>query len=154
MQEVDGSIPFGSTIFFSKIMTRVLGSRICIIGGSSTGKSTLARKLGDKYGFPVHHLDQYHHEPHGNWIARPAEEYLKLHNTAIASEHWIIEGNYTRSMPQRFERADTIIQLSMNRFGSLWRAIQRHFSKHRIGQPVGIKDKFNWGFYRAKIFKS
>lgn len=128
-------------------MIRASGSRICIIGGSATGKSTLAKRLGDKYGFPVHHLDQYHHEPNGNWIKRPAEEYLRLHDAAIEGESWIIEGNYTMSMPQRFERADTIIQLNMNRFGSLWRAWRRHMdTDKRVGSISNEKVKLKWSF--------
>ncbi len=103
-----------------------LGQRICIIGPSSTGKSTLAVRLGKKYGFPVFHLDKFHHEPNGNWVKRPPEEYLKLHNEAIAGDKWVIEGNYTKSMPQRFERADTVIITHMNRFTCLYRYTKRY----------------------------
>ena len=40
--------------------------RVMIIGCGGAGKSTLARKLGEKTGLPVVHLDQIYWEP-GNW---------------------------------------------------------------------------------------
>lgn len=40
-----------------------LGPRICIIGPSSSGKSTLATLIGQKTNRKVVHLDQLAHEP-------------------------------------------------------------------------------------------
>ena len=40
--------------------------RVMIIGCGGAGKSTLARKLGEKTGLPVVHLDQIWWAP-GNW---------------------------------------------------------------------------------------
>lgn len=51
----------------------VLGNRICIIGRSSCGKSTLADALGRKYHLPIVHLDKLYHLPHGAFISRPKE---------------------------------------------------------------------------------
>jgi len=127
-----------------------LGNRISIIGSNScVGKSTLADKLGKKLGIPVVHLDQLYHYPKGNWVARPLEEYLELHEKAIAEDSWIVEGNYTRSMDKRFERSDTIINIEMNRFGCMWRYIKRHFADarnpgHQIGRIESAAEKFNW----------
>ncbi len=123
--------------------------RICIIGYSSSGKSTLAKKLGEKYDLPIHHLDIYHHIDGTNWEPKPKEEFIALHDAAIAEDKWVIEGNYSSTMPQRFARADLIIHVRMNRFGCLYRFLCRHFRNQkdpstRIGSPPNIQEKFNW----------
>lgn len=123
-------------------------NRICIIGPGSAGKSTMAHRLARLLDLPVHHLDQYHHMP-GSWVKRPGDEYLALHDAAIAEDKWIIEGNYTNSMPQRFACADLIIEIKRNRFGSLWGYIRRWYrqknnTEPRIGQPEKVDDKFSF----------
>lgn len=128
-------------------MNKSLGQRICLIGMSSTGKSTLAHRLGEKLNLPVVHLDQLHHLPDGNWVKRPREEFISLHDTAIQKQEWIMEGNYTQTMPQRFDRASTIIHLKMNRFMCLYRFIRRYFERKRgkacYGSPENLEEKLN-----------
>lgn len=137
-----------------------LGQRICIIGPAGAGKSTLAHKLGEYFGYPVTHLDKLHHELSGNWIARPKEDFLKDHNQAISADTWVIDGNYTKSMPQRFERADTIIVIDINRFVSLYRHTMRYLkqkygAEKRHGQPDNVDDHYNmsmvWWILQPKI---
>ena len=54
-------------------MTRLqdLGQRICILGPSSSGKSTLAAAIGDACGLEVVHLDLLHHLPQYRLGAAP-----------------------------------------------------------------------------------
>lgn len=127
----------------------VLGRRICIIGRSSCGKSTLADAMGRKYDLSIVHLDKLYHLPHGAFIPRPKDEFIALHEDAINGDAWVMEGGYTETMPQRFARADSIIQIEMNRFGALYRFIRRYYlnktgKKPRIGQPDHVQEKFSW----------
>ncbi|CEJ49256.1 conserved hypothetical protein [Xanthomonas citri pv. bilvae] len=57
-----------------------LGPRICILGPSNSGKSTLAQARGC---VPVH-LDRLHHLPNTAWIPRPRQDFMALHCAAIA----------------------------------------------------------------------
>lgn len=123
------------------------GKRICVIGNtSSVGKSTLAFKLGQKLNLPVIHLDQLYHYPTGNWVPRPKEEFQALHNEAVAKQEWIIDGKYSDLIAPRFERADIIINIQMNRIGALYRFVRRHYSKNasQIGRIEAPWGKFNW----------
>ena len=47
-------------------------NRIVIIGSAGTGKSTLAKDLGQILGLPVYHLDAFLWNP--GWIQTPAEK--------------------------------------------------------------------------------
>jgi energy-coupling factor transporter ATP-binding protein EcfA2 len=78
-----------------------LGSRICIMGPSNSGKSTLAEAIARAQGLETIHLDQLHHLPHTDWVPRTANEFAALHDAAILGARWVIEGNYSRLLPQR-----------------------------------------------------
>ena len=51
-------------------------SKIAIIGGPGTGKSTLANNLGKELNLPICHLDGIHHL--ANWVPRHKEERDKI----------------------------------------------------------------------------
>lgn len=92
-----------------------LGPRICILGPSNSGKSTLAEAIAGKRDLPAIHLDQLFHTPHTDWIPRPAQEFVHLHDAAIAQEQWVMDGNYSRTLPQRLARATGLILLDTRR---------------------------------------
>jgi hypothetical protein len=66
------------------------------------------------------------------------------HDRLIASDHWIIEGNYSVCIPQRFARATSIIWLDTAVLGCVWRFINRSFfDTHRLGRIDGAKSEFS-----------
>ena len=118
-----------------------LGERICILGPSNSGKSTLADAIARRRGLKAIHLDQLHHIPNTNWKPRPSEEFLALHDEAIASDRWVIDGNYSKCFPQRFQRATGVILLDISTVASLFRYIRRTiFDARRIGALEGGQD--------------
>ena len=88
--------------------------RVMIIGCSGAGKTTLARKLGEKTGLPVVHLDQIWWSP-GNWEHLNREEFDRLLMAEMAKDRWLLDGNYNRTLDLRLERADTVIYLDFSR---------------------------------------
>ena len=79
--------------------------RIMIIGGAGSGKSSLARRLGEITGLPVIHIDTLYWQP--GWIMRPRDEIGRLTNEAADQDTWIFEGNHSETMIYRASRADT-----------------------------------------------
>jgi adenylate kinase family enzyme len=71
-----------------------LGDRICILGPSNSGKSTLANAIARKRGLEAVHLDVLHHLPNTDWEPRSRDEFIALHDAAIAGERWVMDGNY------------------------------------------------------------
>jgi len=118
-----------------------LGERICILGPSNSGKSTLADAIARKCGLTAVHLDQLHHLPNTNWKVRPASEFLALHDEAIAGDRWVIDGNYSRYFPQRFQRATGVVLLDVSTITSLFRYIRRTITNgRRVGALEGGQD--------------
>ena len=123
----------------------MIGRRICILGPSCSGKSTLSEKLGKKLKYPVLHIDQIAHVPGTKWIKRPHEEIVKIHDAFIKKQKWVIDGQYKRLMPQRLKRADMLILIKTNRFICLWNFLNRCCAKHeRCGGLKDAPNEFNW----------
>jgi len=122
-----------------------LGPRICIIGPSNSGKSTLATAIARARGLQPVHLDQLYHRPHTDWEPRPAAEFIALHDEALAGEHWVMDGNYSRCFPQRLARATGLILLDVPTVVSLWRYVRRcWFETDRVGGLEGGGDSVKW----------
>jgi len=126
-----------------------LGERIMICGPSNSGKSTLAVALAGKIGAEPFHIDLFRHLPNTNWEERPDEEFRALHDAAILGDRWVMDGNYSSLMPQRFARATGIILLYDNHWANfrryLWRTL---FQQNRVGALAGNRDSLKWEMIR------
>jgi adenylate kinase family enzyme len=123
-----------------------LGERICIFGPSNSGKSTLAEAIARKRGLKAIHLDQLHHLPHTDWQIRPTDEFVALHDQAIKAGQWVIDGNYSKCLPQRLQRATGVILLDISTSSSLFRYVRRTlFDRARIGALAGGQDSVKMG---------
>ncbi|GAN63230.1 hypothetical protein AIN02nite_19660 [Acetobacter indonesiensis] len=129
-----------------------LGPRICIMGPSNSGKSTLADAISRVRGLKTVHLDQLSHLPHTDWLSRNSEEFKALHDAEILSSSWIIEGNYSSLLPQRLERATGFILLDVPTPVSLYRYLRRCWVKGvRLGGLEGSHDSMKWSMIRHII---
>lgn len=121
------------------------GPRIMICGPSNSGKSTLAVAIGNRLALPVVHLDQLHHLPNTNWVPRPREEFVALHDAAILADRWVMDGNYSGLFGRRIERATGIVLLGDNRVANFARYLRRTlFQRRRAGALEGGLDRLNW----------
>lgn len=131
-----------------------LGERICIMGPSNSGKSTLAQKLGKKLNVPVCHLDQLAHVTGTNWVPRANIDWVDEHDTFIKQDRWIMEGNYSFSMPQRFARATTLIWLDFGIWGCIIRYIGRSLKNdpNRPGRLADATQDFSFTLIHYMLF--
>ncbi len=122
--------------------------KISIIGYSGAGKSTFAKNMHTFYDIPVLYLDTVHFSP--GWVERSDEDMEKDMKAFISQEDWILEGNYRRLCPYRFEIADKIFIFKPNRFVCLWGAIKRRIkyrNKERESRAKGCKEKLDFSFF-------
>ncbi|MGI4744501.1 MAG: AAA family ATPase [Janthinobacterium lividum] len=126
-----------------------LGSRICIMGPSNSGKSTLAEAIGRSRGLSPVHLDRLYHLPNTDWQPRPEAEFIALHDRAILAPHWVMDGNYSRCLPQRLKHATGFILLDVPTTTSLLRYLRRSwFEGIRCGALEGGRDSAKWDMIR------
>ncbi len=126
-----------------------LGNRICVMGPSNSGKSSLTEAIARVRGLAPIHLDRLRHLPNTDWQERPDNEFRALHDAAILSERWVMDGNYSRLLAQRLRRATGVIQLGLPTVTSLFRYVRRSwFEPERIGALEGGKDSVKWEMIR------
>lgn len=132
------------------------GKRIIVLGPSNAGKSTLAVAISNKLSLPIVHLDQLHHLPNTDWQARPEAEFKALHDKAISSDRWVMDGNYSRLMPPRLGRATGAILLTSNSWLRLARYMKRSLSgpTARAGSLAGGPQYLKWEMIDWIVFKT
>ncbi len=111
--------------------------RILVIGSSGSGKSWLSQKLAAITGLPLIHLDMEYWHP--GWVETGREEWDKKQAELTAGEAWLIDGNYNRTMELRFQKADMVVFLDINRLKCVFQAMRR-MGKKRSDLPDFLEE--------------
>lgn len=124
--------------------------RILIVGNSGGGKSTLARRLGEKLGLPVIHLDVLFWRP--GWVEADEDVFRADILTALQAPAWVCDGNFGGSWDIRMPLADTVVWIRQPRLVCLARAIWRvaayRGQRTRPDMAEGCDEKLDLKFYR------
>ena len=83
--------------------------RAIVIGSPGAGKSTFSRRLRSMTGLPLYHLDNIWHLPDRTTISREAFD-ARL-GDILATDRWIIDGNYMRTLELRLKYCDAVFLL-------------------------------------------
>ena len=99
--------------------------RVLILGRAASGKSCLARTLGELTGLPVIELDKVFWQP--QLQALPPDKWASVQNRLIQNPCWIMDGDLGPydSVEIRLRAADTIIFLDFSILRCAWRASRR-----------------------------
>lgn len=126
--------------------------RVMIVGQPGSGKSWLALQIGRRLGLPVYHMDHIHWQ--AGWVERDGAEKLRLCAQVEALDHWVFEGNFTATAPNRTARADLVIWLDLPVGLRLWRVTWRlitGFGRRRPDMAQGCPERLGRetvSFYR------
>jgi adenylate kinase family enzyme len=127
-----------------------LGRKILIIGCAGSGKTTLAKRLTKLTGLPIIHLDNYYWNE--NWGKKSDEEWGEIVKDLSKQPKWIMDGNYTKTIPIRIQHATAIIYLDVPRWKCLLRVFIRRFrlfhNRKRNDLPTHCNERLNLEFYR------
>jgi adenylate kinase family enzyme len=121
--------------------------RVLVIGSGGAGKSTFAKRLAERLGLPLVHLDAIYWRD--GWIETPKEEWRGIVARLIGEPRWVMDGNYGGTMDVRLAAADTVIFLDMPRVVCLWRVVKRYFQFRghaHPGTPAGNPARLSWEF--------
>lgn len=123
--------------------------RVIVIGCSGSGKSTLSQKLHKILQLPIIHLDRYYWQ--AKWQATKQEAWDQKVTEFALTDRWIIDGNYSRTLNIRIERADVIVFLDMPRWLCMYRIVKRRIQYHGRTRPDLNEDcpeKLDIGFLK------
>ncbi len=129
--------------------------KICVIGYSGSGKSSFATKLGELYKIEPTHMDKYHYESH--WIERDKDIRNDMLKKVLDLDEWILDGNYSKVITERFDQADQIFIFNFNRMKCLYGAFIRRVkyrNKARRSMTEGNPEKLDLEFIKWILYKS
>ena len=107
-----------------------IGRRIVIWGVTGSGKTTLARHLGNALRLPVMELDTLRHWNGWNWDD-DYSDMLQAFNCWLAAhpEGWVVDGSYSAISNTYLSAVDTVIWLHLP-----WRTSFRRVFKRTVGR--------------------
>ena len=109
--------------------------RIVLLGCAGTGKTTLARRIGERTGRPVICLDAIW-KP--EWTDADVPRFREILREAHSAEIWVSDGNFAAAtFDLRLPRATQVVWLEAPRLRCGWRAIRRALTPgadHRLNR--------------------
>lgn len=123
--------------------------RVLVIGSGGAGKSTLSRRLGEALQLPVLHLDAHYWQP--GWVEPSREDWSRLLLVLTAADAWVMDGNYSGTLPQRLAACDTVVFLDLSRWRCLWRVARRAWryrGQRRPDMAEGCPERLEWAFLK------
>ena len=121
--------------------------RVLVIGSGGSGKSTFARRLGERLRLEVIHLDKAYWRP--GWVEPPKDEWTKKVEELCGGAEWVMDGNYSGTLDLRMNACDTVIFLDLPRALCAWRILRRAAVYRGGGRPdmaEGCRESFNLEF--------
>jgi adenylate kinase family enzyme len=113
--------------------------RVAVFGNAGAGKSTLAKRLAEITGLPLHTIDKMQFREGADAV--PHEEYLRAHAELLRQDAWIIDGyGDTATVWERFSVADTLIHLDLPLYQLRWWVTKR-LIKGLFADPEGWPDR-------------
>lgn len=116
--------------------------KVIVIGCPGAGKSTFARKLNKATGLPLYYCDLLFYNADKTTVSKEVfDERLK---SIISTDRWIIDGNYQRTLPMRFDACDAVFFLDYPMSLCLENA-EKRIGKPRVDMPW-VEDFFDAEF--------
>lgn len=121
-----------------------VGRRIAVYGPTGSGKTALARLLGERLGLPVVELDALFHKP--NWQPTPTEEFREAVVAQLGrhAEGWVCDGNYGAVRDLVLNQADTVVWLRLPFRTVHWRLWRRTLRRLASQEPLWNGNRESW----------
>jgi len=123
--------------------------RVLVIGCSGAGKSVFSRRLADRTGLPLIHLDKEFWQP--GWMPTPPDAWRRRVAALAAEPRWIMDGQFGGTLGLRLQHADTVFVFDIPRWLCLTRVLRRtlrDFGHTRSDMAPGCVERFDWAFLK------
>ena len=101
--------------------------RINVVGTSGSGKSTFACELAEVLDLPCYEMDRLFWKP--DWEETPDEEFFPKVRDVTSQDRWVLDGNYTRTTPVKWQRVQVVIWLDLPFLQTVFRVTKRAFHR-------------------------
>jgi adenylate kinase family enzyme len=116
--------------------------RVSVIGNSGSGKTTLGRALAEALDAPFVELDSIFHQP--GWTELPSEQFRERVSAVVGGDRWVVDGNYSAVRDLVWERADTVVWLTLPRWLVTGRLLRRTVTR-------GVRGTELWNGNREQL---
>ena len=114
------------------------------MGTSGSGKTSVARRIAKKLNIPYVELDELFWKP--NWTESTDEELFPKLEEALSVDGWVLDGNYTRTIPIKWKRCRMVVYLDLPFHIVLYRIIKRSLIR-------GFKNEELWAGNKETVLK-
>ncbi len=111
-----------------------LGNKIVLVGPTSGGKTTFAKKLARYLKISHTELDDLFWKP--DWQVSENDEFRLKLNEVTLKDKWIVDGNYSMHHDLTIKRADTVIWLDYPLHTITYRVIKRSLKRTITREPL------------------
>jgi adenylate kinase family enzyme len=123
--------------------------RFNIVGTSGAGKSIFSRRLAEILRAPHIEMDRLFWR--ANWQQAPEAEFLADLQVALGAPCWVLDGNYSRSIPVKWATVDAVIWLdypfAVIFMQAVMRALRRAWGKQELWPGTGNRESFRQTFF-------
>jgi adenylate kinase family enzyme len=98
-----------------------------MVGTSGSGKTTVGRALAARLDIQFVELDAIFHQP--GWTELPREEFRARVRDVVATDGWILDGNYSSVLDLVWARADTVVWFDLPRATVMRQLVPRTFGR-------------------------
>lgn len=125
--------------------------RVLVYGVTGSGKTTLARLIGERTGLPWHEMDLLTFEP--GWITVPLAEQRRRVEAICAEPRWVLDTAYSNWLDLVLPRVELIVALDYPRWISLGRLLRRTVARAMDKRDIcnGNQESFRLAFSRESI---
>jgi adenylate kinase family enzyme len=127
--------------------------RVNVIGTSGSGKTTFGRQLAEILDIPFIEMDAIFWGP--NWTFPEDDQLFAILENVLASNSWVLDGNYTRTLDVKWKRVQAVIWLNYSFLRTICqavtRAVSRLFSQEELWPGTGNRESFNMLFSKDSI---
>ena len=114
------------------------------MGTSGSGKTSVARRIAKKLNIPYVELDELFWKP--NWTESTDEELFPKLEEALSADRWVLDGNYTRTIPIKWKRCRMVVYLDLPFHIVLYRIIKRSLIR-------GFRNEELWAGNKETVLK-